>query len=179
MSIAVAPTLDIPVVVTERLRLRGHRIEDFAACSDIWGDPEVVRYIMGKPLSPEDVWARILRYVGHWALLGYGFWAVEEKATGQMIGDLGMAEFKRDVIRGFDGVPELGWVLASRAQGKGYATEAVRAAVAWGQANLGTSRMVCLIHPDNVASIRVAEKCGFREIERIQYKDQPTVFFEH
>jgi RimJ/RimL family protein N-acetyltransferase len=179
MSIATRPALDIPVVETERLRLRGHRVDDLDACLAVWSDPQVVRYIMGKPLGVEDVWARLLRYVGHWALLGYGFWAVEEKATGQMIGDLGMAEFKRDVVAGFDGVPELGWVLAHKAQGRGYATEAVSAALRWGEAHLGASRMVCLIDPDNLASLRVAAKCGFRELKRITYKDQPTILFEH
>jgi RimJ/RimL family protein N-acetyltransferase len=179
MSIATRPAPDIPVVETERLRLRGHRADDLQACMAIWSDPEVVRYIMPKPLGLEDVWARLLRYVGHWALLGYGFWAVEEKATGEMIGDLGMAEFKRDVVPQFDRLPELGWVLARKAQGKGYATEAVSAALRWGETVLGASRMVCLIDPGNAASIRVAEKCGFREVERIRYKDQPTVIFEH
>jgi RimJ/RimL family protein N-acetyltransferase len=178
MSIAFRPTLEVPVVETERLRLRRHRVEDFAASCAIWTDPTVVRYITGKPLSTEDVWGRMLRYVGHWALQGYGFWAVEEKATGAMIGDLGMAEFKRDVVPGFDGVPELGWVLAAQAHGKGYATEAVRAAVTWGERSLGTRRMVCIIDPENRASIRVAEKCGFREIKRLVYKDQPTALFE-
>ena len=67
--------------------------------------------------------------------MGFGHWAVEEKASGDFIGDLGFADFKRDIQPSIQGLPELGWVLASRAHGKGYATEAVRAAIAWGAAH--------------------------------------------
>jgi RimJ/RimL family protein N-acetyltransferase len=73
-------------------------------------------------------------------------------------------------------------VLATRVHGKGYATEAVRAAIAWGDANIRTAnsalgRMVCIIHPEHARSIRVAEKCGFNEVQRTQYKGEPTILF--
>jgi RimJ/RimL family protein N-acetyltransferase len=79
-------------------------------------------------------------------------------------------------------VPELGWVLTTRVHGKGYATEVVRAALGWGDAHFATvhsglGRAVCIIHPDNVRSIRVAEKCGFHEAQRTTYKDEPTILF--
>src|SRR5216683_2380038 len=70
------------------------------------------------------------------------------------------------------------WVLARWAHGRGLATEAVRAAVAWGDVHFGTGRTVCLISPDNVASIRVANKCGYQEFARTSYKGQPTIMFE-
>ncbi len=169
---------DIPIVETDRLKLRGHRIGDFSDCAAMWADPAVTRYIGGKPLSPEESWARLLRYVGHWSLMGFGFWAVEEKATGAFIGEAGFAEFKRDLRPCIKGVPEIGWAFVPRAHGKGYATETVRAAVAWGNTRFGSARTVCIIHPDNVASIRVAEKCGYREFQRTTYKEQPTILFE-
>src|ERR1035438_3628171 len=87
----------VPIIETERLILRGHRIDDFNDCAAIWSMSEVVRYIGGKPLTSEDVWARLLRYVGHWQWMGFGFWAIEEKATGAFAGDTGFAEFKRDI----------------------------------------------------------------------------------
>jgi len=73
-------------------------------------------------------------------------------------------------------------VLATDAHGKGYATEAARAAIAWGDANLMTAqpelgRTVCIIHPEHARSIRVAEKCGFKEVLRTTYKEEPTVLF--
>lgn len=168
----------VPVIETERLRLRGHRQEDLAACAAMWADAGVVRYIDGKPFSREEVWARLLRYVGHWQWMGFGFWALEEKATGAFAGELGFAEFKRAIEPSVEGTPEVGWVLAPHAQGKGYATEAVRAAIAWGDGQLGSARTVCLIHPENVRSIRVAEKCGFREFRRTSYRGEATTIFE-
>ena len=157
--------------------MRGHRLDDFAACAAMWADPIVTRYIGGKPFSEEEVWARLLRYVGHWALLGFGYWAIEEKDTGEFIGELGFADFKRDMEPSIKGVPELGWVLASKAHGKGYATEAVRAAVAWGETHFGKARTVCIIHPENLASIRVAEKCGYKEFQHVTYKGHATLLF--
>lgn len=167
---------EVPVIETERLLLRGHRPNDFPDCAAMWSDPGVTRHIGGKPFSAEEVWARMLRYAGHWSWMGFGYWAIEEKATGTFAGELGFADYKRD-IASIQNLPELGWVLASHMQGKGYATEAVRAALAWGDARLESSRTVCIVSPDNLPSIHVAEKCGYREFERTTYKGHPTIVF--
>jgi RimJ/RimL family protein N-acetyltransferase len=169
--------MEVPVLQTKRLTMRGHGLDDFTDCAAMWADPVVTRYIGGKPFSEEEVWARLLRYAGHWALLGFGYWAIEEKETGHFVGELGFADYKRDIEPSLKGVPELGWALASQAHGKGYATEAVGAAVAWGEAHFGLARTVCLIQPENLASIRVAEKCGYKEFQRTSYKDHPTIMF--
>jgi RimJ/RimL family protein N-acetyltransferase len=171
-SAVAAPTLE-----TERLVLRMHSIADFVDSVALWTDPEVTRFIGARPFTQEEIWARLVRYVGHWALLGYGYWAVTERETGRFLGEVGFADFKRDIEPSFDGMPEIGWVLASRAHGRGYATEAVRAAIAWGDAHLEAARTVCIIAPENRPSIRVAEKCGYREILRTTYKDKPTIMF--
>ncbi len=168
----------IPTIETGRLRLRAHRPEDFAECSAMWALPEVVRYIGGKPFTGEDVWARLLRYAGHWQWMGFGFWALEEKSTGAFAGELGFAEFKRELEPSIQGIPEVGWVLAPHAHGKGYATEAVQAAIAWGDECFGRKRTVCLIHPENSPSLRVARKCGYKEFHRTTYKGQPTILLE-
>ena len=144
----------------------------------MWALPDVVRYIGGKPFTIEEVWARVLRYTGHWQWMGFGFWALEEKSTGAFTGDLGFAEFKREIEPSILGIPEVGWVLAPHAQGKGYATEAVRAVVAWGDQHFNRTRTVCLIHPENQPSLRVAEKCGYKEFHRTTYKGQPTLILE-
>jgi len=172
------PTGEVPTIETERLRLRCPRLEDFESCAAMWADAVVTRYIMGKPATREESWARLLRYVGHWAVLGYGFWAVEEKTSGTYLGEIGFAEFQRDIQPPLVGVPEIGWVLAPHAQGRGNATEAVRAAVAWGDTRFGGARTVCLIHPENAASIRVAEKCGYREFHRTEYHGKPAIMLE-
>jgi RimJ/RimL family protein N-acetyltransferase len=175
-SIAL-PHTTIPVLETERLILRGNRLEDFDALAALWSDPGVVRFISGKPFSPEECWSRLLRYVGHWALLGYGFWAIEEKATGRYVGETGLADFRRGLTPSLDGTPEVGWVLASWAHGKGYATEAVKAAVTWGADKFGTTPLCCIISPEHRNSIKVATKCGFREHARTTYKGGETIIF--
>lgn len=169
---------EIPVLETERLRLRGHRLEDFKECLALWGDPQVTRYIGGKPLTGEEVWARLLRYAGHWAMLGYGYWLIEDKASGRFIGEMGFADFKRDISPSFAGIPEIGWVLAPAAQGRGLATEALHAAVTWGDQTFGGKTTGCLINPDNVASIRVAEKGGYKFFCRTFYKEHPAIVFK-
>ena len=163
---------DIPTVATERLTLRPHRLEDFEACASMWADPAVTRFIGGKPHTREEAWSRLLRYIGHWSLLGFGFWAIEEQSTGEYIGEVGFADFHREIDPPIT-EPEMGWVLSPRAHGKGYATEAVMAALR----QQPSFEPVCLIHPDNLASIRVAGKCGFAERCRTTYKGEPTILF--
>jgi RimJ/RimL family protein N-acetyltransferase len=110
-------------------------------------------------------------------MLGFGYWALEEKLTGAFLGELGFADLQREIEPRLDGMAEIGWVLAPQHHGKGYATEAVGAVVAWGDARLSNGRMVALIHPENGASLRVAEKFGFRELCRTTYHGEPTVQF--
>jgi RimJ/RimL family protein N-acetyltransferase len=165
-----------PVLETDRLRLRAHRLDDVEHCVAMWTDPAVTRFAGGKPSTEQQTWLRVLGYAGHWSLLGFGYWALEEKATGEFVGELGFANFKRDIAPSMRDVPELGWALASRAHGKGYATEAVRAAVAWGDERFGPTRTVCLIDPENLASIRVARKCGYEVFERALFNERPMLF---
>ena len=165
------------MIDTERLILRRHRVDDLAACAAMWADPAVTRFIGGRPFTAEESWARLLRYAGLWSLLGFGYWAIEERATGGFIGELGFADFRRDITPSLEGLPELGWALATDARGRGYASEAIGAALAWGDRRLAAKRTVCLIHPDNAPSLRVAAKAGYRELRQTTYKGQPTVVF--
>jgi RimJ/RimL family protein N-acetyltransferase len=167
----------VPTLQTARLTLRRHRLDDFEPATAMWGDAAVTRHVGGRPFTREEVWARLMRYVGHWALLGYGYWAIEEKATGRFVGEAGFADFKREMEPPLE-MPELGWVLASDAQGQGYATEAAGAAVSWGDGFFGPVRIVALIHPENEASIRVARKLGFEEAASTTYEGYPTLLFE-
>lgn len=167
----------VPVLETERLRLRAHRADDHAECMAIWSNPEVVRHIGGRAFTSEEVWRRLLQYVGLWNLLGYGYWAVEEKATGRYIGDIGFADFKRDLQPSLEGMLEFGWVLAPHAHGKGYASEAVAAVMAWAAQYQPALRAVCIIDPANQPSIRVAEKAGFKRWQETTYHGSPTIVF--
>lgn len=143
----------------------------------MWAAPEVTRYIGGRPFTEEESWSRLLRYVGHWSLLGFGYWVVEEKAARTFVGEVGFADYRRDLKPSLDGVPEIGWVLTPGAHGRGYATEAVRAAIEWGDSHFGSIRTACIIDPENTASIRVATKCGYREHAPATYKGEPTLLF--
>lgn len=167
-----------PVVETERLILRGHTLADYPESAAMWADPMVTRHIGGRPSTPEEAWARLLRYGGLWALVGYGYWVVQERETGRFAGEVGLADFHREVTPSLDGAPEAGWVTAAWAHGRGFATEAVRAALSWADANLAAPRTVCLIAPGNAASVRVAQKCGYREVARGIYKGEETIISE-
>ena len=120
----------------------------------------------------------MLRYAGLWRFLGYGYWAIEEQASGQFIGELGFADFKRDGVPMLDGVPELGWALVPQAHGKGFATESVRAALAWADDHVNEPRTMCLINVDNAPSIRVAEKTGYQQIASLSYAGAAALVFE-
>jgi RimJ/RimL family protein N-acetyltransferase len=168
----------LPILTTARLTLRAHAAGDLDECAAMWADPMVTRYIGGKALSREEVWTKLLRYRGHWAVLGFGFWVVQETTSGRFAGEVGLADFKRDIQPSLDGSPEAGWVLASWAHGQGFATEAVRAVHGWSERHLPSARTFCVVHPANLASIRVAEKCGYRECARTTYKGDPVTVFE-
>ncbi len=157
----------VPVLETERLILRGHTIDDHAACSALWGHPEVTRHIGGRPSTPEEVWSRILRYVGHWQMLGFGYFAVVERESGKLIGEVGLADFRRDIVPKLD-VPEAGWVFHPDWHGKGLAREAVSALLDWADKR-EMGRLVCLIDPGNAASIGLAQRLGFTETARADY----------
>ena len=178
MPYSVAPCSEIPVIETTRLRLRRHRVEDFGACTAMWADPVVTRFIGGQPASEHQVWERLLKYAGLWSLLGFGYWALEERGSGRYVGELGFAEFMREIDPPIQGTPELGWALVTAAHGRGYATEAVGAALAWGEQRFGAdSRTVCMISPDNLASIRVATKCGFRAARLTHYGAESVMLY--
>jgi RimJ/RimL family protein N-acetyltransferase len=164
-------------IETDRLALRRHLASDFADSFAMWSDPVVTRFIGGKPSTEQQAWSRLLNYAGHWSLMGFGYWVVEEKASQRFIGELGFANFRRPLEPAMTDFPELGWAFATSYHGKGYATEAARAALAWADRRF-ESRTVCLIDAENLASIRVAEKCGYTEFKQTLFNERPTVFFQ-
>lgn len=170
--------MTIPVLETERLILREHREGDFQPFFEMWADESVVRYITGKAFTEEESWSRYLRNIGSWDALGFGFWAVEEKATRRFIGQIGYVEAYRAIAPPLKGVPEIGWSLTPDTHGKGYALEGARAAVAWGEKHFGGKPIRCIIDPGNVASLKLAEKLGFKEFARTVYKGDPILMLE-
>lgn len=164
-----------PILRTDRLVLSPHRPADLDDCAALLADPEVTAMI-GGPMPREQVWHRLLRYVGQWHLLGYGHWVVRDR-DGRHLGDIGLMDSRRDTDPSFEGVVEAGWVFARAAQGRGYAREAVGAMLDWADAH-GIDRTVCIIDPGNAPSLRVAEILGYRPAGPVRYRDASILLFE-
>ena len=161
-----------PTLETERLWLRAFREEDLDAYAAICADPEVMRYLGdGRVLSRADAWRQMALIIGHWTLRGYGLWAVEERATGDLIGRLGF--FNPEGWPGF----ELGWMLRRASWGRGYATEGAGRALAHAFTEMGRDHLISLIRPDNRASIRVAERLGERLERRTDLFGQEALVY--
>lgn len=165
------------MIETTRLRLRAHELADFDAYAAMWADPLVTRFIGGSPLPREVSWTRLLRYRGMWTVMGFGFWAIEDRETGRFLGEAGVQESRRDLQPSVEGTLECGWGLIPEAQGRGLASEAVSAVVGWAEAALPQRLMTCIINPGNAGSIRIAEKFGFREYIRAEYHGAPVILF--
>jgi len=101
------------------------------------------------------------RYGGLWKFLGYGYWAVLHRETNEFVGELGFADFKRDLGDPFDHLPEAGWAVLPRWSGQGFATEAMAAALDWFDMNNPNKETFCMIDPANQASIKIASKLGY------------------
>jgi len=156
--------MDVPALETERLILRGHMLADFPAFAAMRADPVVMKYLgKGDLLDEEESWLRFQSIAGHWQLKGFGTWAIEERTSGMVIGSLGYTDKKRPSSHPASGAPEMGWSLAASAHGKGFASEALRAALAWGREFFGPARVAAVISDDNDASLRLAEKHGFKQ----------------
>jgi RimJ/RimL family protein N-acetyltransferase len=178
MDCSMTSNAQPPVLDTPRLILEGHPLSDFDALAAMWAQPEVVAHIgTSTPSTPRESWMRLLAYRGLWPLLGYGYWAIRERASGRYVGDLGFADFHRTVEPSIRGVPEAGWALAPWAHGQGYATEALSHALAWLDEQDRFERSVCLISPANVKSIRVAEKAGYADPITVRFNDADSLMF--
>ncbi len=166
------------MINTERLILRKHTLQDADAVFQLATDPAVLQSIRGAPPSREDAWHRLCRYAGHWSLLGFGMFAVFERATDEFIGEVGLADFQRGLGEDFDGVPEAAWVFTGSSHGKGFALEAMTAALDWFDEQALSLRSVCMISPHNTSSIKLAEKLGFTHYGQGCYKGSDVNKYE-
>lgn len=170
----------VPRLETERLILRGHDVADFESSAAMWADPEVVARISGMPSTAAESWSRLLRYIGHWQALGYGYWVLESKVDAAFVGEAGLADYHRDTKPTVHGKPEAGWALKTSAQGQGLATEAVAAVMAWADRALAKEFPVAcaIFDPAHAGSVRVAEKVGFSNPVMGRFGDQEALFLE-
>ena len=159
---------------TARLDLRMFHEEDLDAYADMCADEEVMRYLgAGGSVGADVAWRQMALFLGEWSLHGYGMWAVEERASGRLIGRVGFLNPK--------GWPacELGWLLARDAWGRGFALEAARAAIAHGRANLGIGELISLIRPDNARSIALAQRLGAALDRKIEFMGGEVLQYRH
>lgn len=164
--------MTIPTIDTERLRLRAFAPGDLAAYAEMYADERFARFLEGRPLTRAQAWENIALILGHWALRGYGIWAVERRDTGELVGRVGLLN-----LPGWPDV-EICWALSPKHWGSGYATEASRAAIDWAFGTAGLGRLISLIHPDNQASRAVALRLGERLSERIDFEGKPADVYE-
>lgn len=157
---AAPVSITIPTLVTDRLLLRAWRPEDIEPYAAMNADEETMRYMDGT-IDAAATWRLVTHLLGMWPLRGFGMWALELRETGEFVGRAGLYE-------GWDwpGV-EAAWSVRRDLWGRGLATEAGAAAVAWAWDNLPVDHLVSVIEPGNAASCRVAEKLGFRLEKRV------------
>jgi RimJ/RimL family protein N-acetyltransferase len=162
----------IPTLATDRLSLRAPNRADFEPFAAILGDPERARH-MGGPFDRERAWGAFAMGVAQWALAGFGVWTVEERATGAYCGDVGLLHPPH--------YPELeiGWTLTASTEGRGIAHEAALAARDWAWANLAVTSLVSYVAPQNVRSIRLAERLGARPDADAKRQDPSDIVFRH
>lgn len=165
------------VLSTERLTLTPVAVGDMDDLTTLWADAEFTRHIMGRGLSEEEVWFRLLRDIGHWQAKGYGNWSIRETTSGAYVGSVGVLDYRREIEPPFD-APELGWGVAPAFQGAGLAREALEAALAWTDAYRLEPRTVCMISPENAPSVRLAERVGYRPYARADYKGSIVDLYE-
>jgi len=167
----------VPVLETRRLILRGLRREEFPAFAAIWQEPEVVRYIGGKPRPLAESWATFLRIAGSWAIEGFGQWGLFGKSDGALLGQTGFFTGMRGLGSDFDDAPEAGWVLTASAQGQGLGGEAVAAAHQWFDARPFGGHSRAMIEIGHGASLAIARRLGYREIRVTEDLGDPVMLF--
>ena len=131
-----------------------------------------------QPLSQEESWTRLLRHMGHWSAIGFGPFLVLDGETEHIVGEAGFAFCEVGIGSSFDTVPEAMWRIDVHSQGKGFATEAMLAAMDWLATHQEFPRTVCMTDPLNLASKRVAEKLEFREFASAVYHGNPVILYE-
>jgi RimJ/RimL family protein N-acetyltransferase len=164
--------IDIPQLETERLRLTAFGERHFEAYASMLADASSTRFIGdGEPLDRMNAWRSMAMLLGHWALRGYGMWAVELKDSGEFVGRVG--------LHNPEGWPdlELGWMLMPTQRRHGYATEAARAALDFAFNRVGALRAISLIRVENSASEKVARRLGGRQATTIDFLGKSTLVY--
>ena len=168
---------DGETIVTERLILGPHRAADLDGYAPLWVLPPEGRSFTSV-LDREGAWARLLRLVGHRQVFGYAPFLVRDRASGEIIGEVGFARFERGLGADFDTAAEAMWILAPQARHGGIGTEAMTAAAAAFDARFPGARSVCMIDPINTVSLRLAARLGFTAYRGVMRRGMELDLFE-
>jgi [ribosomal protein S5]-alanine N-acetyltransferase len=154
--------MDIPTIETEHLILKGWKPEDADVLFDILQEDGILDYFPNpKPPPRAKADDYIAHHLWHWKQFGYGHWAVVTRADNRVVGWNGL-EYLPELVE-----TEVAYLLSKRVWGRGYATEAARAAVEFGFERAGLNKIIGLVHPGNAGSVRVLEKCGMLFADRL------------
>jgi RimJ/RimL family protein N-acetyltransferase len=158
---------------TDRLILRQFRENDWPDLHEYYSDENATRFTFGRQLTEGDTWRIMCGMIGHWQIRGYGPYAVEEKVGRKVLGTVGFW-YPSDWPE-----PEIKWALARHHWGKGFASEAARAVQAAGKKHLPEISLISLIHPDNLASIRLACSIGAEFEKEFLYEGSAWNIYRH
>jgi RimJ/RimL family protein N-acetyltransferase len=167
--------------------LRLPRLEDAPRLAELLSDPEVMRFLGGETVPPEDVPAVVRRWLDRWEQNDAGPFVLERRSDGRLLGRVGLLIWDTRTWQpatfaeaGDHAQPELGWALGRAHWGHGYATEAALAVRDWARRERRVDRLVSLIAPDNTASQRVARRLGALPTETVTLFDSgAAVVWEH
>ena len=165
--------LSVPVLETERLRLRGWMADDVPAIASLYANEETARHIGGVQRA-ENAWRMVACFIGHWQMNGFGLWCVERRDNRAVVGWTGLwfpAGWPE---------PELGYAFLAAHHGNGFAVEAATMALSHAYRVLGWKSAISLIHKDNAASQNVARKLhAIREKRDVQVLDHVCDIWRH
>lgn len=167
------------ITETDRLILQEPSVEYFENFLAFWMEPEP-DYPAFSPnqLNTETAWARLLRHIGHWNHFGYGACMVIEKTSGRMIGEVGMAWFRRDVSPTLDRGPEGFWRISADSRGENFASEAIKAVIELADHEWAIASSFAVINRENALSARLATNFGYLPKETGVYKSTDVIIFE-
>ena len=158
---------------TDRLILRQFKHDDWQDLHAYYSDEQATQYTVRKAFTQGETWRTMCGMIGHWQIRGYGPYAVEEKASGKVVGPVGFW-YPNDWPS-----PEIKWGLAREFWGKGYASEAARAVQKIGKEYLPDISLISFIHPDNLASIKLAEAIGATFEKKLNFRGDDWPVYRH
>lgn len=168
------PPIVVPELTTPRLRLRGWVASDLEPMAAINADPRVGEWL-GGVIDADETERRLQAYAYHWQERGCGLWAVVDRATGELVGRTGLMHW--DDWTAADHDAEIGWTFAPHVWGRGYATEAARAALDWARVQPGLRHIISITRPNNVRSRRVMERLGLAYCGRTVWRGFDQVWY--